>query len=99
MEKFQVCNSLVAADRSHTSLIEVTERPRLFAVDHSQNIASCVTTLLHRHRRDSWQRLSSLMREACKVANYLHFRMSRNREVVVHNDSPNPINWRYQRLS
>ena len=32
------------------------------------------------------------MRKICQVANDLHFRMSRNGEVVVHNNSANTVN-------
>src|SRR5215218_1335045 len=59
MKKFQIRNGLVAADRGHTSFIEITKRPRLFAADHSQNVASCLAPFLHCHGRDSRQRLSS----------------------------------------
>ena len=32
------------------------------------------------------------MREVREVANHLHFRMSRNGEVVIHNNSANTVN-------
>src|SRR5881398_504381 len=92
MKKFQIRNGFIPSDRGHTSLIEITKWLRIFAADHSQNVASCVAPLLHRHGRDSRQGLSSLMRKICQVANYLHFRMSRNGEVVVHNNSANTVN-------
>src|ERR1700756_4524295 len=92
MKKFQICNGLVAADRSHTSFIEIPKRLRLFATNHSQNVASCLAPLLHRHGRDSRQGLSSLMRKIGEVANDLHFRMSRNGEILVHNNSANAVN-------
>src|SRR5260370_35316037 len=84
--------SLITADRSHTSLIEIPKRLWLFAADHSQNVASCLAPLLHRHRRDSRQGLSSLMRKIGEGANYLHFRISKNGDVVVHNNAANAVN-------
>src|SRR6266508_5623616 len=92
MKEFQIHNGFIAADRSHASLIEIPKWLWLFPADHSQNVASCVAPLLHRHGRDSRQGLSSLMRKICQVANHLHFRMSRNCEVVVHNNSANAVN-------
>src|SRR6478735_12639104 len=94
MEKFYIRNGLVPADRSHASLIEIPKWLGLFVAYHSQNVASCVAPLLHRHGRNSWQGLSSLMREICQVANHLHFRMSWNGEVVIHNNSANTVNRR-----
>src|SRR5438876_4797545 len=91
MKKFKIRNGLIAADRSHASLIEIPKWLRLFAADHSQNVASCVPPLLHRHGRDSRQGLSSLMRKIRQVPNHLHFRMSRNCEVVIHNYSANAV--------
>src|SRR5205809_6194560 len=92
MTKFQIRDGLVAADRSHTSFVEITKWLWFFAAYHSQNVASCVAPLLHSHRRDSGQGLSSLMRKIGEVANDLHFRRSRNGEVVVHNNSANAVN-------
>ena len=31
------------------------------------------------------------MRKICQIANHLHFRALRNREIVVHNDAADPI--------
>src|SRR6267142_1403381 len=92
MKKFQIRNCLIAADGSHASLIEIPKWLRLFAADHSQNVAGCVASLLHRNGRDSRQGLSSLMRKIGEVTNDLHLRMSRNREVVAHNNSANAVN-------
>src|SRR5438094_9760954 len=92
MKKFQIRNGFIPSDRGHTSLIEITKWLWLFAADHSQNVASCVAPLLHSHGRDSGQGLSSLMRKIGEVTNDLHFRMSRNSEVVVHNNSDNAVN-------
>src|SRR6478735_2674509 len=92
MEKFYIRNGLVPADRSHATLIEIPKWLGLFAAYHSQNVASCVAPLLHRHGRDSRQGLSSLMRKICQVANHLHFWMSRNGEVIVYNNSANAVN-------
>src|SRR5215469_2522553 len=50
MKEFQISNSLVASYRRHASLIEISKRFWFFAADHSQNVASCLTPLLHRHR-------------------------------------------------
>src|SRR5436189_6426901 len=98
MKKFEIRNSLIATDCSHASLIEIPKLLRFFAADHSQNVASCLAPLLHRHGRDSRQGFSGLMREICQVANYLHFRMSRNSEVVVPNNSANAVNRHAERL-
>src|SRR5438094_8691628 len=98
MKKFQIRNGFIPSDRGHTSLIEITKWLWLFAADHSQNVASCVAPLLHRHGRDSRQGFSGLMREICQVANYLHFRMSGNSEVVVHNNSAYAVNRHAERL-
>src|SRR5215208_8190957 len=92
MEKFQVRNSLIPADRSHAPFIEIPKWLWLFTADHSQNIAGGVAALLHRHWRDSRQRLASLMRKICQITNHLHFRMSGDGEVVIHNDATNAIN-------
>src|SRR5438270_12900731 len=53
MDKLQVRDRFVSADRRHAAFVEIPKPPRLSAVDHPQNIAGCVTALLHRHRRDS----------------------------------------------
>src|SRR5262249_11904982 len=71
----------------------------LFPADHSQNIASCMAPLLHRYGRDSWQRLASLMREVCKIADDMHFRMARDGEVVIHNNSADAVNRCNKRFS
>src|SRR4029453_10975372 len=92
MKKFQICNGLIPTDRCHTALIEITKRLWLFAADHSQNVASCLASLLHCYGRDSRQGLSSLVRKIGQVANDLHFRMPKNAEIVVHNNSPNAVN-------
>src|SRR5438552_18869519 len=98
MKEFQIRNGFIPSDRSHSSLIERTKWLWLFAADHSQNVASCVAPLLHSHGRDSGQGLSSLMRKIGEVTNDLHFRMSRNGEVVVHNNSANAVNLYAERL-
>src|SRR6516164_2316846 len=99
MKKFQVRNGFIPADGGHASLIEISKWPWLFAADHSQNIASCVAPLLHRHGRDSRQGFSSLMRKICQVANHLHFRMPRNGEVIVYNNSATMVNRYAKRFS
>jgi hypothetical protein len=63
MKKFQIRNGFIPSDRGHTSLVEISKWLRFFPADHSQNVASCVAPLLHRHGRDSRQGLSSLMRK------------------------------------
>src|SRR5262249_54915994 len=85
-------NGFMPPDGGHAALVEIPKRLWLFAADHSQNIASCLTPLLHRYGGDSRQRLSRLMRKVCKIADHLHFRMSRNCEVVIHNNSANTVN-------
>src|SRR6266513_4374078 len=99
MKEFQIHNGFIAADRSHASLIGIPKWLWLFVADHSQNVASCLAPLLHRHRRDSRQGLSRFMRKICEVANYLDFRMSGNGEVVVHNNPANMVNRYAERFS
>src|SRR5262249_14742721 len=81
----------MSSDGGHASLVEIAKWLGLFSPYHSQNVASCAPPLLHRHGRDPRQRLSSLVREICQVADYLHFRMSRNGEVLVDNDTAHAV--------
>src|SRR5215470_15437063 len=80
------------SDRGHASLVEIAKWLGVFAANHSENVASGVTSLLHRHWRDSGQRLSSLMRKIRQVTNHLYLRMSGNGEVLVHNDTADAVN-------
>src|SRR6059058_5212455 len=61
VHQFKVCDRFVPADRRHAALVEIPEPLRLPAVDHSQNVARRVASLLHCNRRDSRQRLAGLI--------------------------------------
>src|SRR5947208_1357410 len=49
MNQLQVRDRFVPADRRHAAFVEIPKALRLSPIDHRQNIAGCVTALLHRH--------------------------------------------------
>jgi hypothetical protein len=84
VDKVQISDCFVASNCSHTSFVPVAESLWFSILDHAQNVARGVTALLHRDRRDSRQRLSSLMRKIRQISDHLDFRMTGDREIIVH---------------
>jgi len=91
MDQFKISNGFVAADRRHAAFVEIPEPLRLSAVDHRQNVVRCMTSLLHRNRRDTRQWLTSLVRKIRQVADHLHFWMIRNGQIFVHDHATDAI--------
>ena len=84
--KVQIRDRLVPADRRHASLVPIAKALGLPALDHRQNIARGMTALLHRHRRNAWQRLAILMGKMRQVADHLDLAVTGNGQIIVHND-------------
>src|SRR5205814_8322991 len=91
MHKIQIRDRLVPSDRGHAPLVPVPESSWLTIGDHPENVSGGVTTLLHRHRRNTRQRLPSLLRIVCQVTNHLDFGMPRNRKIVIDDDAADSI--------
>ena len=94
MQQFKVRDGFIPADCSHAAFVEIPELLRLPAVDHPQNIAGSVTSLLHRNWRNSGQGLTGLMRKVRQIPDHLHFGMIRNRQILVHEHASNVVDGR-----
>src|SRR5262249_60173529 len=93
MHELEIRDRSVSTNGGHTPFVKIPKTLRLFAVDHQQNISRRVAPLLHRNRRDSWQRSASLVREIREIADDLHLRMIWNREIVVYDDATDAVDW------
>src|SRR5438128_259135 len=89
----QIGHGSVPANRSHVAFVPIPESLRFTSFNHRQNVARGVTALLHGDWRHAWQRLSSLVRKICQVADYLNLRTSRNRKIIVEDHATNIVDW------
>jgi hypothetical protein len=99
VDKVQISDCFVASNCGHTSFVPVAESLWFSILDHAQDVARGVTTLLHRDRRHSRQRLSSLMRKIRQITNHLNLRVTGYCEIVVNHHASDSIDRHAERLA
>ena len=95
----QISDGFVATNGRHAALIKIPKALRRASFQHPENIAGGVPALLHRYGRNARERFLILIGKIRKVANDLHFRMPRNREVIVDDDAADSINRSTERFA
>src|SRR5260370_8190771 len=79
------------AHHGHAAFVEVAKwAGRGFADDTAANELRCVAPLLHRHLRNTWQRLAILI-EGCRIADHKDLGMSGPSQHFLNPDPAAPV--------
>ncbi len=92
MHRVQIGDSPVSTDGRERAFVPIPESQRLLTVDHREDVPRGMFALLDRDWSEAGQRLAFLVGKIRKVADNLHFRMSRNRQVFIHENATGAIN-------
>src|SRR5207248_11723576 len=99
MHRVQIGDSFVAANGGHAAFIKIPKALRRTTLDHPENVPGRVPPLLHRYRRNARKRFLILIGEISQVADDLYFWVTRNREVIIDDDTADSIDRNTKRFT